>query len=95
MEIVDGKAMTVKEKVEEVDDVNKSITFNVMEGDVTKEFKSFKATAQATAKADGNGSTVKWTLDYEKLNEAVADPKSYIDAAAKITKDVDSHLITA
>ncbi|KAI3431247.1 Bet_v_1 domain-containing protein, partial [Psidium guajava] len=37
---LDGKALTVKEKVE-ADDASKSITFNVLEGDVTKEFKSF------------------------------------------------------
>lgn len=94
LEIADGKALTVKEKVE-VDDENKSITFNVMEGEILKEFKGFKATGQATAKADGSGSTVKWTLDYEKLNEAVAEPKSYTDAIVKITKDVDAHLLNA
>ncbi|KAL3751227.1 MLP-like protein 31 [Eucalyptus grandis] len=91
---LDGKSLTVKEKVE-VDDANKSITFNIMEGDILKEFKSFKATGQAAAKADGNGSTVKWTLDYEKLNESVAEPKSYTDAVVKITKDVDAHLLNA
>ncbi|KAK3442594.1 hypothetical protein EUGRSUZ_B02928 [Eucalyptus grandis] len=38
---LDGKSLTVKEKVE-VDDANKSITFNIMEGDILKEFKSFR-----------------------------------------------------
>ncbi|KAF8040171.1 hypothetical protein BT93_B2409 [Corymbia citriodora subsp. variegata] len=91
---LDGKALTVKEKVK-VDDENKSITFNIMEGDILKEFKSFKSTGQATAKADGNGSTVKWTIDYEKLNESVAEPNSYTNAVIKITKDVDGHLLNA
>ncbi|KAF8040172.1 hypothetical protein BT93_B2410 [Corymbia citriodora subsp. variegata] len=91
---LDGKALTVKEKVK-VDDENKSITLNIMEGDILKEFKSFKSIEQATAKADGNGSTVKWTIEYEKLNESVAEPKSYTDALIKITKDVDAHLLNA
>ncbi|KAI6686052.1 hypothetical protein NL676_031965 [Syzygium grande] len=89
---LEGKALTAKEKVE-VDDANKVLTFNVIEGDLMEEFKTFKAIVKMTAKSDGRGSLVKWTLDYEKLNEDVADPNAYIDLDAKLTKDTDAYLI--
>lgn len=83
----------MKEKIE-VDDENKLLKFNVIEGDVQQEFKSFRPSVQAIAKEDGNlGSLVKWVIEYEKLNEDVKDPDNYLGIAAKVTKDIDDHLV--
>ncbi|KAG8634748.1 hypothetical protein MANES_17G078850v8 [Manihot esculenta] len=45
--------------------------------DIMKEYKSYKATVQATSK--GNGSLVYWTLKYEKLNENIPDPHTLME----------------
>jgi hypothetical protein len=39
---IDGQAKVAKEKIEAIDDTNKSITFKVIEGDLLQEYKSFK-----------------------------------------------------
>lgn len=89
---LEGKALTAKERVE-VDDANKVLTFNIIGGDLLEEFKTFKAIVKTIAKSDGRGSLVKWTLEYEKLHEGVANPNAYIDLEVKLTKDADAHLI--
>lgn len=93
--ILDGNApLCVKETVEEVDDQNKTIKFNCLEGEVLKEFKSFKAIVQVTPKA-GEGSLVKWTIEFEKVNEDIPSPDAYLELAQKMTKDIDDHLVEA
>ncbi|KAH8500619.1 hypothetical protein Peur_042455 [Populus x canadensis] len=92
---LDGNApLCVKETVEEVDDQNKTIKFNCLEGEVLKEFKSFKAIVQVTPKA-GEGSLVKWTIEFEKVNEDIPSPDAYLELAQKMTKDIDDHLVEA
>ncbi|OWM67823.1 MLP-like protein 34 [Punica granatum] len=91
---LDGKALTTKEKVE-LDDASRAVTFNLLEGDVFTEFKSIKANVQATPKALGIGSVVKWTIEYEKLSEDIAEPSNYLTAAVKMTQDIGAHLVSA
>ncbi|XP_015895454.3 kirola [Ziziphus jujuba] len=86
---LDGKQLSIKEKVEVVDDDNKSITFSILDGAILEHYKSFKATIQVTDKEEG--SLVKWTMDYEKLSEEIPHPHSYIDLALNIVKDVEAH----
>lgn len=85
--------MWVKEKVEAIDEEKKSITFNVVEGDLLKQYKHLKSTVQVTSKHEG--SLVKWTLEYEKVSEDVPEPGPYIDIAIGMTKDIDAHLLKA
>ncbi|CAK9157589.1 unnamed protein product, partial [Ilex paraguariensis] len=87
----DEKAATAKETIEAIDEENKTIIFNIFEGDVMKDYKSFKSIAQFTSK--GDGSLVKWSTDYEKLNEDVATPRKCLDFAATVLKDIDAHLL--
>lgn len=91
--MTEGKALKAKEKVS-FDDTNKAITLTVLDGDLMKEFKSFKAVVKATPKADGNGSVVTWTVEYEKLSPNVATPTAYLVLYEKLTKDVDGHLLS-
>ncbi|KAI4385870.1 hypothetical protein MLD38_003862 [Melastoma candidum] len=88
---VGGKALKAKEKVS-FDDANKSITFDLVDGDVLKEFKTFKAVFKASPKADGK-SIVTWTIEYEKLNKSVAIPVEYLVLYEQLAEEVDGHLL--
>jgi hypothetical protein len=89
-EIIDGQAKVAKEKIEAIDETNKSITLKVVEGDLLKEYKSFKIVVQATPK--GEGSLVHWSMEYEKLKEDVPEPKTLLQFAVDVSKDIDGHL---
>lgn len=88
--VADGKAVMSKEVMEAIDDKNHSVTFKVIGGILMELYKSFKFVVQATPK--GEGSLVRWTLEYEKLN--VDDPESntMLEFAIGVTKDIDAHL---
>ncbi|KAL9272706.1 MLP-like protein [Drosera capensis] len=90
---LDGKACVAKEIVEAIDVENKSITFNVIEGDLTKEYKTFKVTIDIVPKGDID--VVKWTIDYEKLKESVPEPIKILEFAINITKDIEAHHLKA
>ncbi|CAH2080676.1 unnamed protein product [Thlaspi arvense] len=92
--VVDGKSETSRETVEAIDDENKSITFNVLDGDMLQNYKSLKAFLQVTGKED-KGALVKWTIEYEKTNENAPDPDKYMDLVVSMTKDIDQHLLKA
>jgi hypothetical protein len=89
-EIIDGQAKVAKQKIEAIDETNKSITFKVIEGDLLKEYKSFKIFVQASPK--GEGSLVHWSMEYEKLKEDVPEPKTLLQFAVDMSKDIDGHL---
>lgn len=88
-----GVSKSMKETVEAVDEENKSITFNVLEGEVMKDYKSYKFTIHAIPK--GEGCLVKWTVIYEKAREDGPDPHNYMEYAVQVTKDIESHLLKA
>uniref|UniRef100_A0A2P2N522 Bet v I/Major latex protein domain-containing protein n=1 Tax=Rhizophora mucronata TaxID=61149 RepID=A0A2P2N522_RHIMU len=90
----DGETKIAKEVVEAIDNAKLSVTLNVIEGDLLKEFKSFKATIQATPKGEGSV-VVHWTLEYEKLHDQIIDPHSVLQLAVDMSKDIDSHLSKA
>ncbi|KAK7304541.1 hypothetical protein VNO77_42422 [Canavalia gladiata] len=91
---VDGKVTTCKEKIEVIDPRNKSLTFDLFDGDVGKVFKILKAHLEVIDKDDGSA-IAKWTYEYEKVNEDIPPPYGYLDFVTKITKDVDAHLLKA
>lgn len=86
-----------KETVEAIDEKNKTIAFRTVEGEVTKHYKSFKATVQVTPRGDGcsrsSSSSVKWNIEYEKQNEAVPAPNKYLDFVVILTNNVDAYLL--
>jgi hypothetical protein len=87
----DGNALSLKETVEAIDEENKSITYNIVDGEVLKHYKSLKCSVQVSAKDEG--SLVKWIIEYEKLNENIPAPDAYQELAIKVTKDVEAHLL--
>ena len=79
--------------VERVDEENKTVTMNVVEGDIVKYFKIFKCTIQVTVK--DKGSLVTWSVEYEKLNESGPAPDAYLNFAMGIVENVDAYLLKA
>ncbi|KAJ8770226.1 hypothetical protein K2173_011762 [Erythroxylum novogranatense] len=79
-----------KRKIE-VDEENKTITSTAIEGDVLNLYKSFIVILQIIP--NGEGSLVRWTWEYEKVDDDVPDPKKFQDLAANLTKDVDSYVV--
>nr|GEV10589.1 MLP-like protein 28 [Tanacetum cinerariifolium] len=76
--------------IDAVDEKNKLISFNTLNGDLLKFYKSFKFYLQV----DGNTeiSTVTWTFEYEKMSEDVPNPDSCLEAAKDVIKYVDTRL---
>ncbi|KAK9126374.1 hypothetical protein Scep_015220 [Stephania cephalantha] len=80
-----------KEKITKIDDANMSFTNELMQGDALKTLKSFACKTSVIPKATG-GSVLKWSIMYEKLNEADAsDPYHYIDFCKSMSAAFDSH----
>ncbi|CAB4308258.1 unnamed protein product [Prunus armeniaca] len=86
-----------EETVESIDEKKKSIAFRTVEGEVTKHYKSFKATVQVTPGGDGcsrsNNSSVKWNIEYQKQNEVVPTPNKYQDFVVILTNNVYAYLL--
>lgn len=87
-----GNSETGKEAVEAIDEENKTITFKIFDGDVNKYYKSMKPTVQVRGNGDEGGCSVKWTLEYEKLNDNVPTPTKHLDMLPVVTKSVEAYL---
>ncbi|XP_038719275.1 MLP-like protein 31 [Tripterygium wilfordii] len=88
----DGVPKVAKDRLEVIDDVNYLSSYRVIDGDPLKEYKDLLVTVQATPK--GDGSLVKWTFEYEKLNPDVPDPQSLLDYVVTVSKGIDDHHTT-
>ncbi|XVF85382.1 hypothetical protein PTKIN_Ptkin17bG0113300 [Pterospermum kingtungense] len=88
----DGKTKTAKDLILSVDPKNNSSTYKVIEGGLLEEHKSFIVKVQATPSAKGEGCVVHWVIEYEKLNEDVAHPETYLALLLEVTKDMGTHL---
>ncbi|KAI3433158.1 Bet_v_1 domain-containing protein [Psidium guajava] len=86
-----GDSVVAKDKIDAIDEVNKSITFDIISGEVTKYFSSYKATIQLVS--EGQNNSVKWSVEYEKMNEQVPDPHPQLDFLITMAKEVDNYLV--
>ena len=89
----DGKDHVAKEVVESIDEENKVVTFKVIEGDILKEYKSFKAIVQSIPK--GEATWVCWTFEYEKLNKDISHPFKVFELAIHLSEELGDHLVQA
>ncbi|CAI9112868.1 OLC1v1013368C1 [Oldenlandia corymbosa var. corymbosa] len=85
----DGKERVLKDIVEAIDEANKSVTFRVFEGDIMDLYKTFVITLHVDTLGERN--LVTWTLEYEKLNESIPDPHSFMELLLQEIKDIESH----
>uniref|UniRef100_A0A7C8ZUI0 Bet v I/Major latex protein domain-containing protein n=1 Tax=Opuntia streptacantha TaxID=393608 RepID=A0A7C8ZUI0_OPUST len=87
---LDGKALTAKQILELIDEENKIIRFNVIEGDLLKEYKYFVVTYQVIPKGEEK-SLVKWIFEYQKLHPGVPEPTTLMDSLVRLAKEIDDH----
>ncbi|KAM7468621.1 hypothetical protein LguiB_016183 [Lonicera macranthoides] len=86
---------SVKEKIEIVDEEKRTLSYSVIEGDLLKYYKNFKAHLMVTPKGEGKGSTVKYTCEFEKASEEIPDPHLIRDFAARNFQELDSFILGA
>ncbi|KAK7313877.1 hypothetical protein VNO77_39080 [Canavalia gladiata] len=91
---IDEKVTTCQESIESVDEVHKIIIYNLFGGDIENEFKVFKLIFQAVDKDEG-GAAIKWSVEYEKINEDVEPPYGYMGLCNRCVKDIDAYLVKA
>ncbi|GMN44078.1 hypothetical protein TIFTF001_013275 [Ficus carica] len=89
----DGKPRVGKDRIEAIDEEKNLITFRLIEGDLLEHFKSLALTIQANPKVGGEGCTVHWTLEYEKLHGEIVDPHTLLDFVSELSKDLEDHLL--
>ncbi|KAI3904201.1 hypothetical protein MKX01_030694 [Papaver californicum] len=94
--VLDDKPSTVmtKVKITAVDHNSMSLTYTVFEGHLTDDYTSF-ANILAITPTDRNGNNnclVKWSVQYEKANEDVPDPTSFMKMLVDFTKELDTNL---
>ncbi|KAJ3674009.1 hypothetical protein LUZ60_006001 [Juncus effusus] len=80
-----------KEKIEALDEENKLVSYSVIDGEVMNIYKSFKKTVKISPK--GEGSLIKFTLEYEKANEGAGVPEHMKETATKFFNDIDAFLM--
>ncbi|KAK4423438.1 Kirola [Sesamum alatum] len=86
----DGEKKLSKERLEAIDEKNKSIRYKVVEGSLLEVYKSFEATMGV--ESNGEDKTVTWILEYEKKSETVLpDPHTLMDMCVVMTKDIERH----
>lgn len=86
---IDGKAEISKELIEEIDEEKKSIRFKVVGGDPLKQYKAFTFVSKVD-KTDDDTYIVTWTIEYEKLHEAVPPPNAMMNHCIQVTKDIEN-----
>uniref|UniRef100_A0A803LBS8 Bet v I/Major latex protein domain-containing protein n=2 Tax=Chenopodium quinoa TaxID=63459 RepID=A0A803LBS8_CHEQI len=86
-----GERAFLKTRVEELDEENKLVRYSYHDGQILKSFyKTLKSMIQITPK--GEGCIVKWSCEYEKMNEDVPEPNAYLDFMLDVAKDIDGFL---
>ncbi|KAL5063169.1 hypothetical protein RYX36_024906 [Vicia faba] len=83
----------IKEKIDVVEDSERTLTYSVIDGDILKYFKKFKGDISVTPK--GDGSLVKWSIEYEKNSEEVPEPEIIKEFALKTFLKVDDYILNA
>ncbi|XP_047311742.1 MLP-like protein 28 [Impatiens glandulifera] len=86
-----GRSVIAKDRIDDVDEKNMSITFEIIGGEVTKFYKSYKA--NLTTYSDKGVNFAKWTLVYEKADETVPTPYANIDFLMNSTKEFDTNYL--
>lgn len=75
-----------------VDEPNKSITMECLEGDVLKEFEVFQAKVEVKDSGIDGVNSVKWCVEFVKANEDVAPPNNHLQCGIKVCKNLDAYL---
>ncbi|KAI3976308.1 hypothetical protein MKX01_021850 [Papaver californicum] len=82
-----------KEKIEVADETTKSLAYSVIDGEIAALFKFFTANLQISPK--GDGSTIKFSVEFEKASDEVPDPDLILELAMKTFSEFDAYLLKA
>ncbi|KAJ3674008.1 hypothetical protein LUZ60_006000 [Juncus effusus] len=74
-----------------LDEKNKMISYRVIDGEMMKLYKNFIKTIQIYPR--GEGSLVKFILEYEKASDEAWDPELIKEAAMEIFNKLDVFLL--
>ncbi|KAI3952947.1 hypothetical protein MKX01_028639 [Papaver californicum] len=91
---IGGEERHVHEKTT-FNDETRTIHHSAIGGDVMKNNKKFDAILVVNPKANGKGSIVSWTIEYEKLNEDSPVPIEYLQFFQFQIEDLNTHLCTS
>ncbi|CAI9096001.1 OLC1v1032061C1 [Oldenlandia corymbosa var. corymbosa] len=89
--VIDGKVEVYKERMK-FDEETKTVTAEAIDGDCMKHYKNYVVTAKVVTNEDGSGA-VKYSVDYEKLNENEPTPTKYLEWIGHMLKDLDASLV--
>ncbi|KAL3339536.1 hypothetical protein AABB24_028237 [Solanum stoloniferum] len=84
----DGKEKFLKEEIKNIDPQKKSITWEVIEGDVLELYNFF------TIITSNEHQWTTVTFEYEKKTEDTPEPLSFLDYFINVTKDIEGHLLS-
>lgn len=76
-----------------MDEQNKTVTAEAIEGHILEQYKSYKGMLQVISK--GNSNFAKWAIEYENKNENEPAPTKYLHWLIHAGKDVDASLLKA
>lgn len=82
-----------KETIDMVDEANKAVAYRVIDGDLLKYYQSFKCILTVAPKGEGEGSSVKWSCEFEKAHEQVPEPSIIKDFAVKNFQELDAYVL--
>ncbi|KAI3902721.1 hypothetical protein MKW92_010526 [Papaver armeniacum] len=96
--VLDNKPSGVRTgaKITAMDHQNMSLTFTILDGYLTDDYTSFTSTLTTTTptQRDGNyNCLVKWSVQYQKANDNVADPTYFMKMLDDLTKELDTNLL--
>ncbi|RYR00074.1 hypothetical protein Ahy_B07g088131 isoform D [Arachis hypogaea] len=90
LDMLNGKVITCKEKIEAIDEEKKLIKYSIFDGEIGQNYKLFKSNVQVT-ETNNESASVKWTIEYEKINEDVKTPYGYLEFLEKGTIEWCNH----
>ncbi|KAI3968290.1 hypothetical protein MKW92_032349 [Papaver armeniacum] len=76
-------------------DETRTIRHINIDGDIMKKYKKFDVILVVTPKANGLGSIVSWTIEYEKINEDSPVPIYWLGFLQSLIEDLDSHICSS
>ncbi|XP_022998718.1 MLP-like protein 34 [Cucurbita maxima] len=81
-----------KVKVADVDEENKSITYEAVEGDILSQYTLFRSKFRASDDGENGGAIVNWSFEFEKANDNIPSPEAYLEFVSKISTVLDTYL---
>ncbi|KAK4399739.1 Pathogenesis-related protein 1 [Sesamum angolense] len=95
-----GNATIMKQRIELVDEANKTLIYNVIGGNIMKYYKSYKSITSVSDKqgdsdGDGDGALVKCRVEFEKaaVEQQVPDPQLLKTFILQLFHQMDAYLL--